>query len=232
MRSAEVGTRNSGASMLLRVPRSAFLMLVVCAPLHAQDPWPILDRASAAYDSVHSLAADFVQTITNPLVGEPDTTRGRLYQTRPNSFAMRFSAPHGDRIVADGKYLWLFTPSTTPGQVIRTPIPTVGTGPNLIGQFVDRPRERYRARYVGLDTLGAEGIADGIALDPKDPSKLPYRGAVIWVARSDGLVRRLEIAEASGQERTVELRRLEVNGVVSPREYKFTVPSGVHVVDQ
>lgn len=209
------------------------LALLVAAPLHAQDPWPILDRASASYDSVHTLSADFVQAITNPLVGEPDTTRGRLYQTRPNWFAMRFTAPRGDRIVADGRYLWLFTPSTTPGQVIRTPIPTFGmTGPNLIGQFVDRPRERYTARYVGVDTLGAEGIADGIALDPKDPSRLPYRGAVIWVARSDGLVRRLEIAEASGQQRTVDLRRLDVNGLVSPREFKFTVPRGVQVVDQ
>jgi outer membrane lipoprotein carrier protein len=218
--------------MLFRAPRSAFLTLILCAPVSAQDPWPILDRASTAYDAVHSLSADFVQTITNPLVGEPDTTRGRLYQTRPNAFAMRFTVPRGDRIVADGKYLWLFTPSTTPGQVIRTPIPTFGTGPNLIGQFVDHPRERYQARLVGVDTLGAEGIADGIALEPKDPSKFPYRSAVIWVARSDGLVRRLEIAEASGQERTVELRRLDVNGLVSPREYQFAVPAGVHVVDQ
>lgn len=218
---------------MIAVRHCALLLVAIAAPLHAQDPWPILDRASAAYDSVQSLTADFVQTITNPLVGEPDTTRGRLYQTRPNSFAMRFSVPRGDRIVADGKYLWLFTPSTTPGQVIRTPIPAFGTtGPNLIGQFVDRPRERYRARYVGVDTLGTEGIADGIALDPKDPSKLPYRSAVIWVARRDGLVRRLEIAEASGQERTVDLYKLDVNGVVSPREYKFAVPSGVHIVDQ
>jgi len=213
--------------------RNALLALAICSPLRAQDPWPILDRASAVYDTVHSLSADFVQAITNPLVGEPDTTRGRMYQTKPNWFAMRFTAPRGDRIVSDGHYLWLFTPSTTPGQVIRTPIPTVGpTGPNLIGQFVDRPRDRYTARYVGADTLGSEGIADGIALQPKDPAALPYRGAVIWVARSDGLVRRLEIAEASGQQRSVDLRRLDVNGVVSPREFKFTVPAGIQVVEQ
>ena len=118
------------------------------------DPWPILDRASQTYQTVASLSADFVQIIANPMIGAPDTTRGRLYQMRPSRFAMRFTAPKGDRIVADGRFLWLYTPSTTPGQVIRSRIPEVGTtGPNLIGQFVERPRERYTARYVRSDSL-------------------------------------------------------------------------------
>src|SRR3981081_2976285 len=109
--------------------------------LAVQDPGPILDRASRSFDTVRTLAADFVQIVDNPMVGDPDTTRGRLYQQRPNFFAMRFTEPRNDRIVADGRRLWLYTPSTTPGQVIRTTIPGTGpTGPNLIGQFVEHPR--------------------------------------------------------------------------------------------
>src|SRR5206468_2530670 len=82
------------------------------------------------------------------VIAAPDTTHGRLYQMRPSRFAMRFTAPKGDRIVADGRFLWLYTPSTTPGQVIRSRIPDYGTtGPNLIGQFVERPHERYTASY-------------------------------------------------------------------------------------
>jgi outer membrane lipoprotein carrier protein len=110
------------------------------------DPWPILDHAGAAFQAARTIAADFVQVITNPLVGAPDTTRGRLFQQRPSRFAMRFSDPAGDRIVADGRQLWLYTPSTTPGQVIRGRIPDTGTtGPNLIGQFVERPGTLHRA---------------------------------------------------------------------------------------
>src|SRR5207249_2310473 len=82
------------------------------------NPWPVLDRASQTYQTVTSLSADFVQIITNPMIGTTDTTRGRLYQMRPSRFSMRFTAPKGDRIVADGRFLWLYTPSTTPGQVI------------------------------------------------------------------------------------------------------------------
>jgi outer membrane lipoprotein carrier protein len=202
------------------------------ARLPAQDPWPILDGASAAYQALGAFSADFVQVVMNPLAGEPDTTWGMLYQKPPNLFAMRFTHPQGDRIVADGRWLWLYTPSTTPGQVIRTPIPDVGTtGPNLIGQFVDHPRERYRARYIRAETVAPDGMADVIALDPKDPD-IGYRGAVIWIARSDSLVRRIEIAEMSGQQRIVLLRRLRPQGDLPRREFKFSVPRGVQVVDQ
>jgi outer membrane lipoprotein carrier protein len=212
------------------VSRLAALGIVLA--LQAPDPWAVLDHASAVYETITTLSADFVQIVANPMVGAPDTTRGRLYQRRPGRFAMRFSVPRGDRIVADGRYLWLYTPSTAPGQVIRTRIPDVGpTGPNLIGQFVARPRERYTARYVRADSLREGGVADVVALTPTTPDQ-PYSEAVVWVSRADGLVRRLEITETSGQRRTVILRGIAVNADVPEREFGFAPPAGVRVVDQ
>ncbi|HEV8263990.1 MAG TPA: outer membrane lipoprotein chaperone LolA [Gemmatimonadales bacterium] len=199
--------------------------------LPAQDPGPILDRASAVYQTIRTLSADFVQIVANPLIGAPDTTRGKLYQMRPSHFAMRFSQPRGDRIVADGRHLWLYTPSSTPGQVIRTGIPSTGTtGPNLIGQFVERPRERYRARYLRADSL-ADGLADVVALVPR-ATDLPYSEAVVWIDRDDGLIRRIELVETSGQRRSVALRNLAVNRGVPSREFVFAPPAGSRVVDQ
>lgn len=216
-----------GVALLVALPAPSVYPSI---RLSDQDPWPILDHASAAYQGVQTLAANFVQIITNPMLGEPDTTRGRLFQQRPSRFAMRFTSPAGDRIVADGRYLWLYTPSTEPGQVIRSRIPQTGTGPNLIGQFVERPRERYTARYVRADS-GAAGWADVIALTPRVDSQA-YSSAVIWVGRADGLVRRVDLVEASGQERSVRLSNLQANAVVPSREFRFNAPRGVRVVDQ
>lgn len=218
--------RWQGVALLAAVLPSAYPAI----RLSDQDPWPILDHASTVYQGVRTLTASFVQIITNPMVGEPDTTRGRLFQQRPSRFAMRFTAPAGDRIVADGRYLWLYTPSTEPGQVIRSRIPQTGTGPNLIGQFVERPRERYTARYVRADSTAA-GWADVLALTPRDDSQ-PYSSAVIWVGRSDGLVRRVDLVETGGQERSVRLSNLQPNTAVPAREFRFSAPRGVRVVDQ
>jgi outer membrane lipoprotein carrier protein len=197
----------------------------------AQDPWPVLDRASASFDTLRTLQADFTQIIVNPMIGDPDTTRGRLHQQKPSRFSMRFSEPKDDRIVADGRYLWLYTPSSTPGQVIRSAIPGTGTtGPNLIGQFVEHPRERYHARHMGADSL-PDGTVDVIALTPRG-SDLPYSAATLWITRRDGLVRRIELVETSGQVRTITLRNLVVNRAIAAREFKFSPPAGTRVVDQ
>jgi len=221
------GGRTGGPILLLAVG-----LLSAGPPVHqSADPWPVLDRASATYQTITSLSADFVQIITNPMIGTPDTTRGRLYQMRPSRFAMRFTAPKGDRIVADGRFLWLYTPSTTPGQVIRSRIPEYGTtGPNLIGQFVEQPRERYTAEYVRADSLpGGGGAVDVIRLVPKGHDQ-PYSEAKIWVGREDALVHRVDIVESSGQERTVILRTIRVNRGVPGRELTFSPPAGVRVV--
>jgi len=73
-------------------------------------------------------------------------------------------------------------------------------------------------------------MVDVVALVPTRDDQ-PYSAAVIWVGRADGLVRRLEITEASGQLRTVTLSRLKVNAGVPGREFTFLPPSGVQVVD-
>ena len=214
-----------------RVPRFALFLVAILPGPPTQDPWPVLDRASAAYAAITTLTADFVQVVDNPLIGAPDTTRGRLFLERPGRFAMRFTEPQGDRLVADGRYLWLYTPSTTPNQVIRTRIPTTGgVTPNLIGQFVDRPRERYQARWVKTDSTG-NGLADVVALTPLDAAA-GYREAVIWVSRADAAVRRVEIVEASGQHRVVALHGLRSNTAIAARELRFTPPAGSRVVDQ
>ncbi len=240
MRSISLGVRTPTPALVhdmrptnsaFRIAHSALCAIVLFARLPTQDPWPALDHASQTYQTIHTLSAQFVQIIENPMIGAPDTTRGKLYQMRPSRFAMRFTKPKGDRIVADGRYLWLYTPSTAPGQVIRSRIPEVGTtGPNLIGQFVERPRERYRVRYVRADSL-PDGMADAVALVPTEAGQ-PYTEAVLWVGRNDGLVRRLEISEAAGQHRTVILTHPKVNGGAPGREFTFAPPAGVRVVDQ
>ena len=226
------GRRADGlAGGMLGAAALLFAARMPAGPPARQDPTPILDRASTSYDTVKTLQAEFTQIVDNPMIGDPDTTRGRLYQKRPNYFEMRFTDPMHDRIVADGRRLWLYTPSTTPNQVIRTAIPSTGTnGPHLIGQFVDHPRERYDARYVRSDSL-PDGAVDVIALTPR-AKDLPYTAATVWIARKDRLVRRIEIVETGGQRRTIVLRDLLVNKAIAAREFTFSPPAGTQVVDQ
>jgi outer membrane lipoprotein carrier protein len=217
------------------VIRAAWLALALAAAPFAaasgQDAGAIVGRSSRVYRSLSSLRADFVQVIDNPMIDSAET-RGTLVQAAEDKLAMRFTDPPGEAIVIDGRSVWVYTPSTTPGQVIRMGVPSGGPvyGYNMLAWLLDRPAERYRAKYLRSDRLNGRAM-DVVELVPAVPD-LPFERAVLWLDRGDGLPRRLEITEPSGALRTLTLSALRVNQPVPDRTFTFVVPAGVRVVDQ
>ena len=172
-----------------------------------------------------------MQVIDNPMIDSAES-RGTLVQAGPDKLAMRFTDPPGEAIVIDGRSVWVYTPSTTPGQVIRMGVPSGGPvyGYNILAWLLDRPAERYTASYLRTERVNGRSM-DVVELVPAVPD-LPFERAVLWLDREDGLPRRLEIAEHSGATRTLALSKLRVNQSVPDRTFAFEVPAGVRVVDQ
>jgi outer membrane lipoprotein carrier protein len=207
------------------------LALLAAAPVKAQDAQAIIGRSARVYRSLGSLQADFVQLIDNPMIDSAES-RGTLIQAGSDKLAMRFTDPPGEAIVVDGQHVWIYTPSTVPGQVIRSPVPNGGPvyGYNLLAWFLDRPAERYRASYLRSERRG-DRTTDVVELVPAVPD-LPFKKAIIWLDRDDALPRRLEIQEESGATRTLDLKRIRVNQTLPARTFAFKVPNGVRIVDQ
>jgi outer membrane lipoprotein carrier protein len=207
------------------------LTLTTSVPTHAQDAGEIIGRAARVYRSLASLQADFVQVIDNPMIDSAES-KGTLVQAGEAKLSMRFTDPAGEAIVIDGKHVWIYTPSTVPGQVLRLKVPSGGPayGYNLLAWFLDRPAERYKASYVRTERVGGR-TTDVIKLVPAVPD-LPFTQSVIWLDREDALPRRLEIQERSGATRTLQLAKLRTNQQVTDRTFTFKVPPGARVVDQ
>ena len=204
-------------------------LALLTTPLAAQDAVTVLERAEKASDRLSSLQAEFVQTLDNPMLGNPVKSHGTLFLVPPDHFAMRFDQPEGDRLVADGTWLWAYTPSTVPGQVVRQSIPRDGAlTPNLIAQFVDRPLDRYDASHVGVDSVG-RAVVDLVRLVPRQVG-YAFREAVIGVSRGDGLLRSISLIEDSGQRRSLVFVAIEVGVAIPDHELRFEPPSGVKVV--
>lgn len=215
----------------MRTLLALVLVLAGAAPARAQDADAIVGRSSRIYRSLSSLTADFVQVIDNPMIDSAES-RGTLVQAGPSKLAMRFTEPEGEAVVIDGEHVWVYTPSTVPGQVLRLKAPSGGPvyGYNLLAWFLDRPAERYQAKFLRENKLGTR-TADVVELTPAVPD-LPFERAVLWLDREDGLPRRLEITERSGALRTLALSNLRVNRRVPDSTFEFDVPSGARVVDQ
>jgi outer membrane lipoprotein carrier protein len=207
------------------------LGLALATPLSAQSAQSIVGRSARVYRSLSSMRADFVQVIDNPMIDSAES-RGTLVQTGSAKFAMRFTEPPGEAIVIDGTHVWVYTPSTVPGQVIRLAVPSGGPvyGYNILAWLLDRPAERYQASLLKTEEINGRTM-DVVELMPAVPD-LPFEKAILWLDREDGLPRRLEITERSGAVRTLSLSRLRVNQPVPDKTFRFEVPAGVRVVDQ
>ena len=189
----------------------------------------ILDRAVAAYGQVSTLRADFTQTVHDPMIGSDDTSRGEYLQQRPK-FAIRWRQPSGDMIVSDGQTVWVYTPSSQPGQVIRQDVTgRQGESGDFLAQFLDRPKERFTVTYERAEGVGSRPAAV-LALAAKDRNAA-YRTVRIWVDRQDNLVRRIEITGPAGDTRRIVLDRLRVNQPIAAASFVFRPPAGARVVD-
>lgn len=197
-----------------------------------QDVNAVIARAQAAWGKVRTLRATFEQTITNPITGSAMASKGTFQQRKPNRFTIAFSDPAGDRIVADGRFVWVYLQSATPGQVLKLANTDVGAASSdLIGQFLNTPRGKYDVVDNGVEHIGSRK-ARVVVLTAKPGERLAFVRAKVWVDASDHLVRQFESVDANGVSRRVRLTTLVPNATVDEKAFTFRVPPNVRVVER
>lgn len=211
------------------------------APVLAAQPGPsanqALTRAAAVYAHVTTARGTFEQTIDNPLTGRSDTARAEFQQERPSRLAVRYTQPAGDRVVADGKWVWVYLPSATPDQVLRVPVSDGHGTPaggavslDYINQFLTDPAARFTISGAGTAVLNGHQTTI-VVLVPRDPDDQIAR-AKLWIDDTDGLVRQFEVADPSGTVRLFRILSESFNVPVDRSAFQFKPPHGVKVVDQ
>ena len=218
--------------ILTRSASVCIAAIVLAVPVAAQSPDATIDRAVAAWAKIKTVRGTFEQTVTNSLTGSSANSRGTYAQERPNRLAIRFEQPGADAIVADGKVVWVYLPSSAPGQVVKRPATDRASVPiDLTGQFLDSPRSKYDISAAGTRTISGHG-AHGLTLVPKAGTSGPFTKAIVWIDDDDALIREFEETEPNGVTRHVRLTSVEPNAPIARTEFTFVVPKGVKVVDQ
>ena len=190
----------------------------------------MLERTARLYTGSRALRAEFTQRVANPLTTSQTQSAGSYLQRGPGVFAISFSRPAGDRIVSDGRTLWVFVPSATPGQVLKLQVGSAAPGGvDLVGQFFTSPSKRFTVTDGGVAAVDGTSLQK-LVLVPR--SDMGFARAALWVLPSSGELKQLEVTEASGVVRTLNFTSI-TRGVTLPAgAFTFTVPKGVTVVDQ
>jgi chaperone LolA len=190
-----------------------------------------IDAAVSAYANIKTAKASFEQTINNPLLGSALKSKGDFEQQRPNRFAFRFTDPKGDVIICDGRYVWVYLPTSSPGRVNRAVCGGAGAAGSLdlIGEFFTNPRDRYTIGDGGAATVG-EKRAHVVQLTPRSKDA-DFVRAKVWIDPATGSLLQFEAVEPNGLTRLVRITSFTPNAPVSTSAFTFTPPKGVKVVD-
>lgn len=195
----------------------------------AQNAETTMDRAVSAYARLTSMRAEFRQTLTNPLTGTTQTVNGEIIRRKPNLMSITFN--NGDRVAADGSTLWVYLPSSVPGQVIRVPYTGGNAGSvDPADQFLDSPRTRYTVTSSGTATVGGRST-QVLNLVPKRKGDVVAR-ATLWIDDQDYSLRQFEVENSGGLKRKVVITSFTANPQIDRSKFRFTVPRGAKVVDQ
>lgn len=207
------------------------IALGAAVSVQAQTPDAVMKRAASAYSEMKTIRAEFEQSITNPLTGTNANSRGVMFRKSPNLLSVNFTSPKGDRVVADGKSLWVYLPSSAPGQVIRLPANGQSTlalvEPGEL--FLNSPSSRYDMTSGGTTTISGRK-ANVVTLVPKKGNNV-FTRAKVWVDTEDASIRQFEVVDVNGLTRVVTITRLQPNVSIPASEFKFTPPRNVRVLD-
>lgn len=187
----------------------------------------LMDQAGARYGEAAGFCADFKQSLAVPLLDRTTESQGRLCQEKPNLFAMRFSQPEGDAVVADGEFFWVYYPSTDPGQVLRFSMDAHPGGMDFHEEFLNSPAEKYEMSYLGQETLNGHET-HLISLRPRGPAG--FEGARIWLDSARSLILQARIEMENESVRTISLSAIRLNPASDPARYQFTPPPGAQVI--
>ena len=217
-------------SKLARAASALLVSSITAATLSAQSADAAYDRVAKAWGATKTLEAQFEQKITNPLLGRTATSRGLFRQQRPGKLSITFTDPVGDRIVGDGKSLWVYLPSSTPGQVLKLPANADGAiVADLLGELLEAPRKSFTVS--GGDAATVDGRATHrVQLVPKSPGSSPFQRATLWLDDKEPRPIRVQVVDAQGVDRTITLTTW-TPGATLPRDaFRFAVPKGIKVV--
>ena len=207
------------------------LVTIGAAPMAAQSSAEsAYDRVAKAWATHTTLSANFEQRINNTLLGRTASSRGTFLQQKPGRVSITFTEPAGDRIVSDGTSLWVYLPSSAPGQVMKLPASADGAVvADMLGQLLDAPRKNFT--ITGGDAATIDGrTTRRVLMTPRVAGSVPFTKATLWLDDKEPRPIRVQVTDGQGVERTITLTTWVPNATLPKDAFTFTAPKGVKVV--
>lgn len=179
---------------------------------------PLLDRY---LEQVHTLSADFAQTLIDAEGTVIEEASGTLEISRPGRFRWIYRKPYEQWLVADGRNVWSYdvdlaqvTVKAQAKALASTPALLLGGSADVLDEF----------RYEGT---ASEGGLTWVRLVPLDEDS-GFRH--VELGFSGEQLSRMVFRDNLEQTTVVSLADVVVNNAIAPETFEFVAPADVDVV--
>ncbi len=196
---------------------SLLLIALLAMPVAADDP---AARLRQALKNMDNISAEFKQTLRDEDKQVVAQSFGTLAMQRPGKFAWIYTQPFEQRIIADGKELWIYDVELD--QVTVKPMDSgLSSAPIMILMKQADVGDQFE-----INEVGQRKFLYWIELVPR-AGDLEYTH--IYLGIEDERVRAMELRDRFGQSTQIVFDNLRVGVIHNPETFRFEPPPGVDV---
>ncbi len=173
-------------------------------------------------EDLDSLTANFQQQLFNESGELLDTADGKLYLQRPGKFNWEYNQPYSQKIITDGKTLWIYdedleqvTIRSMKGGIQATPAAILGGSANV--------DELYRivdlGKLEGYDWVRLESVEED---SQYSDVRLGFDGDKLGM---------MILSDNLDQTTRIDFDDVQLNPEIDAAYFEFTPPEGVDVID-
>lgn len=187
---------------------------------------PLLRSVEQKYQQITTLRSSFTQESLFVGLDKRESSRGQVLFQKPGKMHWIYGAPEEQRFIADGKTVWFYQPTLNQVTVdhfqasFTTDLPvTFLLGLGKLSDAFDVSKVCRSAAHVILE------------LTPRAPDS-SLQQFTLSVRSNDYAPVGARVLDLAGNETTIILSELVLNGPVAADQFTFQIPKGVDVIDQ
>ena len=208
----------------MRLIRLLLAAWLACTPAFAlADEEATAQRLSALLGNAQTLTARFSQLTLDASGTRLQEASGQVALKRPGQLRWHTDAPLEQLLVSDGQQVWLYDPDLQQVTIQALDQRLTHTPALLLSGDISQIRESF-----ALEHKEAGDVVD-FMLRPKssdslfDSLRLSFRG---------GVINDMQLIDSVGQRTNILFLGVQMNEILNPDLFVFTVPEGVDVIQE
>ncbi len=198
----------------------ALIFLIASLVTSALAASEVEDRVNRSLSSLDNLKAEFKQTVLDDNKQVVQQSSGEVSISRPGKFTWIYRQPYEQRIVADGRELWVYDVDLD--QVTVKPVAdALGTAPIMVLMTDERVEQQF-----DVAEIGQRKYLYWVELTPKQAD---MEFTTVYLGMEDDIIKAMELRDAFGQSTQIVFENLRTGMVFDPQTFRFVPPPGVDV---